>query len=251
MSIILRLRFPRWPIGPIGLVVLIAGSGGLTSQNRVQADSNYAVLLASPFEGHSGNVVHLSGSGFTPSTRLYLSWVCPRWDIPSAAQLHNFGQAVGPVTDASGNFAGFPLHDVSLHGLSRSPCQFYANYVNGLVAPLIPALYTIVPHGERLSSYATRIIGSAAVVQRANRSHRQDIVRIRTRGHTWGGAMAAVTIRFQNATIRRKVPLDWEGQAAFPITVPSGSSQAGKARVHVHFHLGSFGGTTNAFFISR
>src|SRR5947209_20354302 len=83
-------------------------------------------LIAVPAEGHTGDTLYLSGSGYKPNTQLVITLACPDWFYSP----HGNVEAIsGPVTDAHGRFVRFDkLRAMALNGERSSPCHIYTNY---------------------------------------------------------------------------------------------------------------------------
>lgn len=225
--------------------VALAGTAAIFPALPRPALAQNAVLRVDPFEGHSGATVFVSGSGFEPLTQLNLLIACPSWDNPTAAALNNVDLETGPVTDANGDFAGWPFPNFRLHGVQQSLCRVYANYVHAFNVSDFPAYYTIVAPHVRLPARARLIEGTVKVHPKQVKSGLQERINI-TNG--WGGAVAAYSVTYPHLTpVSGHVRLDSNGSKSFRIKVPVGH-QPGLARVKVHFSLGQTRGATSAAF---
>lgn len=212
------------------------------------------ILLVRPYEGHSGDTVYLSGSGFLPNTQLIIWMACPKWDDPHAIPEGNLLGVTGPTTNSHGDFAGWPLRGFHLHVLQESPCAIYANYSKEqnsagqtyFVCDICGSYYIIRP-GVRLRYDAKHI---TAVVTPSPKRVKSGLAENISISRGWGGAIARVVVSVPHgASLVRKVRLDWKGQQSITIRVDAGPNQAAQVKVNVSFRLGQTTGRSTTNFI--
>lgn len=247
-------------------VVFLPGIGGM-HRHLAQASpptpipTGLKVLQAYPYEGHNGDTIYVSGTGFRPRTRLQFLITCPKWDDPTMAGLFNYGLFIG-MSDAKGGFLAVPLQRFVLHGppaLTGSPCVIYVNYI-GLppsVTDTLPkgpdfvadinAVYTIVPSDQRLGANARSI--HTVVTPRPKKVKAGLVERIHI-AKGWGGAVARVTVTYPHVRpVVRTVRLDWKGEADVRVGITGAGLQPGLAKIQVRCRLGSARGMSFASFV--
>src|SRR5205085_2430710 len=74
---------------------------------RAMAGNLYPVVRAVPFEGHAGDPIDLSGSGYPPHKALAAIMACPNPFSPNIVPYQNIKYFPGITTDHRGDFAGF------------------------------------------------------------------------------------------------------------------------------------------------
>jgi hypothetical protein len=173
---------------------------GVFAGSRPASAQTTPTLIAVPFEGHAGDIVYLSGAGFDPSQKLFITLACPDW-------YHSFQGNVevlyGLRTDRHGRFLGYrALRAMTLTGTASSACQIYAS--NGGSPFAASAAYTIKSHDDALDECAIKMCMTAT--PQMIRSH----LRLSIRG--WPGAKANVTITYPDGRVQHaKTSLDWMG----------------------------------------
>ena len=112
------------------------------------------ILLADPTDEHNGETFYLSVHGYRPRTHLSFVIACPSFFDPTAREYQNVALYDGPVTNASGDFSGYPIMGFQLRGLPSSPCTIMANYpgLNQVFVSTRPALYIIIAKDQRKPS---------------------------------------------------------------------------------------------------
>ncbi len=173
---------------------------GVCAGSKTTSAEEPLILIAVPSEGHPGDTIYLSGSGFDPSAKLYITLACPDW-------YHNpYGNIevlYGARTDEHGRFLAYrALRAMALIGVRSSLCQVYASDRSNPFA--VSAPYAIRAPDEPLSKCARQICVTATA--HVAGSHLNMTV------HGWPGAKVQVKItypdgRVQHATTR----LDWLG----------------------------------------
>jgi hypothetical protein len=212
-----------------------------------------SVLSASPYMGHSGDVIWLSGSGLLPERQYELVMACPIWFDHNVYSWGNLMSVTnGPVTDENGRFTRFRMRALILHHLPSSSCFIYSALPeeNGL-GPNQPAQYYIAAQGTKLPACVTHICGTVNLSTKAARAGHLAALDI-VSSH-WGGAFATVTISFKGTKpLRIKTSLDWAGRRHVTVHVPPQVSHISTANVSVAFHLGQTRGrTTTQFTVVR
>lgn len=227
----------RW----VGFVVLIAATvGGLSSVLRVDASSR-ARLIAEPAEGHAGDGIFLSGSGFRPNSLLQLAMACPTMASPSAGEA-----AFGTVrTDAAGHFVRARIIAIYARGNLRSTCAVYAGPASDPSAGVVPAHYVVLPRSSRPSWCAVHMcLHVKASLARGKSGSRGSIVLT-----GWPGALARVTVvSAGGARQRRVVRLDWRGTAKVVIPIATAGKAGVVSRVNVRAQLGRYSGSSSTRF---
>ena len=179
----------------VGVLVsgVFAGSGPASAQTT-------PTLIAVPLEGHAGDIVYLSGSGFDPSQKLFITLACPDW-------YHSFQGNVevlyGLRTDKHGRFLGYrALRAMTLSGAPSSACQIYAS--NGGSPFAASTAYALKAHDEALGECTIKMCVTATPQMIG--AH----LRLSIRG--WPGAKANVTITYPDGRVQHaKTSLDWMG----------------------------------------
>jgi len=174
---------------------------GVFADSRPASAQTTPILIAVPAEGHAGDTVYLSGAGFDPSQKLFITLACPDW-------YHSFQGNVevlyGLRTDKHGRFLGYrDLRAMTLSGVSSSACQIYASNEGSPFAA--STAYTIKAHDDALVECAVKMCMTAIPQMIGSR------LRLSIRGG-WPGAKATVTITYPNGRVQRvKTSLDWMG----------------------------------------
>jgi hypothetical protein len=213
-------------------------------------------LLVKPDQAHLGGQLYLSGSGFEPHVREYLTVACP--DVERAFTIKNgsIEQIPGPVTDSQGNFSKFPFRLFSPIPQVTSPlvCTVYASYGNNFLGVDIPGQYTVVPVTESLTPCSVHMCN--VTVQPVPLRVHAGLIDVITVSGGWGGALAEVKVLYVGLKIAdqpavQRQQLDWEGRARFKFYAPAHMDRAMvsvAARVSVRVRLGSVAGVSSGTF---
>jgi hypothetical protein len=222
------------------LLSLCALLGALTSQSSTRASTQNSRMIAAPAEGHSGNLIYLSGGGFAPHQRLSLEARCTGVRGPTYLP--------GPVTSGKGTFVGFRIAAPTWSGSRASRCQIYASGTpRGQKLPHeIPAKYTLIPAGQPLSRCATRMcLKVTAVLSLTQRGAQGNVVI-----NAWPGAVASAAVVYPGGNVKyRGVRVGWQGSGDVRVRIAKRIKSALKARVYATAVLGSISGSASADFI--
>lgn len=167
---------------------------------------------------------------------------CPTWYAPEAHKYRNFIYQVGPVTNERGNFAGFKLQKFNLNVVPTATCRIYLRVSDREFGPDIPALYTVLPHDQRLQKCDITICAKVHV--RLVHSGAAEIIDI-TNG--WGGAIAEITVSAPGVHLIERLHLDWNGAKHLRVPLAVHLVKPGTGRVHVRVRLGGAQGTSDAY----
>ena len=199
---------------------------------------HHPMLLATPGEGHSGDVIYMSGGGFAPHQQLGFDVTCGG-GVPGMS-------LAGPLTSARGSFVAFRIPTPTVSTSKRLPCTVYATSTLGRrehLSGTIPARYTLVPTTEPLSRCAQRMCVKVTPVLVLTRRGVEGTVVVATRP----GAVALVDIMYPGGRVKyRGVAVDWGGTGAVKVRIATNVKKALKVRVFVSAVLGSMSGTTTA-----
>ena len=202
-----------------------------------RAQAPVPVLIAEPTEGHTGDTVFLSGSGFPPGAQPSIALACPDW---SNNPHGNISLIAGPVADARGRFVAFAaLRAMTLVGVQSSPCHIYASYG---INPLGPyALYTIKAPEEQLDQCARVICVKADAVLSGSK------VKITVTG--WPGARTVIKITYPSGKVQKlKMQLSWKGQGLLRATVEERVTSGSPAHYQVQASLNHISGIAKGHF---
>jgi len=190
-------------------------------------------LIVTPSQGHAGDAIFLSGSGFAPGRSAFIFLRCgsqrpTRADIVRANSL--------------GRFAGFQFH---LPRVTAGRCRFSA------ASSAVPdirtreSLYTVVAPRRALARCAMQIcLGIQAFLVRLKNGARGNIVI-----SGWPGAVVHVTVaRTEVGAKYRVLHLNWRGVGSMSTSIAPGLIKGLKARVFVHARLGRISGKGQARF---
>lgn len=229
----------------MGMAVLVAAVASVWFAWSASAQGN-SILVAAPFEGHSGDPVYITGSGFRPNQAETVIMACPDWAHAFRGQSQNFMEVPGPTTDSHGNFPTFRLPALSLQGTATSGCYIYANDGANQFGPDIPAIYTILPANAPVDHCARYICVHLSVDRRTISPGKTEVIFVKTGKYgVWPGAVADVAIRFPHSKIiHRHVRLNMHGEAR--ITLRGGHLRPASASVKVSVRLGPFSGHASA-----
>lgn len=218
----------------LGALCVIA-SGSASARGGISLTQ----LRVTPSEGHAGDTIDLSGSGFPAFTHLNLLMACPNWQAENAEILGNVVILPGPTTDIHGQFSGVLIHAIHLHGLSQSTCQIQASFGDNPFAVDIPAVYLIVQHGQplRLGRCQRQLAVCGLQVQpRQVRSGYDEKISLRT----WPGALVSTTYTYPNKNQTTDYHhADWTGAVHWTKRI---SAAVGSAQVKVSAALGPMAG---------
>jgi hypothetical protein len=226
--------------GRLTLLGLCALAGTLISQSSTRASPHHSRVIAAPAEGHSGNLIYLSGGGFAANHRLSLEARC--------AGSHGPTYLPGPVTSANGTFVGFRTAAPTWSGSRASRCKIYVSGTlrGGKLRYEIPAKYTLIPAGQPLSRCATRMCVKVTAVLSLTQREAQGNVVI----NAWPGAVASAAVVYPGGNAKyRGVKIGWQGSGAVRVRIAKRIKAAMKARVYATAVLGSMSGTASAEFI--
>lgn len=213
------------------------------------ANAAVAVVRATPFQGHEGDPIDLSGSGLPPHRQINFLMACPSWHGDNVYDYKNFTLREGPITDGKGEFAGYLLSAIHLHHVSPPMgCQIYASVPAENVPffpGITPATYEIRESSARLSrcSRALCLNKVTAAPQRVRAGYQE---RIWVKG--WPGATVDVTLSYPTHDVHHRHPLDWNGEYEFVDTVPEQLSDQTRVKITVRAWLGRMEDTANTGF---
>jgi hypothetical protein len=210
------------------LPVLIAP----TSVGRAAPPIN-GVLFAVPFEGHSGDLIYLSGGYLPPYTEYYVYMACPNWK--DAYKDNNYEFVVKrdsegklrpvPVwTDGNGAFVAFAMHAVVLNGVNTSDCLIYVSNTINPYGPELPAPYTILPPTQPPGVCSRTMCPHFTVAPKRVRAGNSESISV---SGGYPGANGTVTVTFKGVAtptgrlaVTGKLHLDWRGSGRVRIKVP-------------------------------
>jgi hypothetical protein len=206
------------------LGVLLATMVGLPCTVTAAAPAR---LIVMPAQGHAGDPIFLSGSGFAARR-------------PVSIFLRCGSGAPAPVGAARANgigrFAGVRLR---LTAPRVGRCSFSAASPAVPAARTRPSRYTFVPAGRQLARCSLHMcLRVQAFLVRLRNGARGNIVI-----SGWPGATADVTVaRTQTGAKFRELRLNWRGVGSMSTRVAPGLLKGLKARVFVRAHLGRISG---------
>lgn len=220
--------------------------------SSASGSSAVAVMRVTPYQGHSGDLVDLSGSGFLPRVQMYVMMACPNAADPFMYAHRNFvGPLLGPITDANGEFAGFLFRAPKLAGIPNAGCTVYEvdpQHNQPFGAPgAIPGVYTIVRPGVKLARCqrtlcVTKVVAAPRRIRAGLKEH------IMVKG--WPGARVDTVFTYPSKQPEHHVAhLDWTGTYSLTETVPSALPNQMSVRVTVHASLGKMTDTRQGSFI--
>lgn len=204
-----------------------------------------SILIASPFEGHSGDTIYLSGAGLDPKQHLYVMMACPNWHDPSVFRYGNIKfEPSGPTTDGRGEFTAFPFQVLTLRGIPSLGCQIYVQYGQNPYGPDFPAQFTILgarAHAHRCALQICVHIKTSPVRVRSGFTEYINIAHDKT--GPWPGAQADVMIVYPDGkTQRSQVILNIKGDAVARLRIDAHYAQTVPANVVVRVHMGGMAG---------
>jgi len=181
-------------------------------------------LIVTPSQGHAGDAIFLSGSGFAPSRSVFVFVSCGS---------HQPSRIATFTANSQGRFAGVRMH--LARGAKAGRCRLSAA---SSVAPAIrtrESLYTVVSPGRPLARCAAQMcLGIQAFLVRLRNGARGTIVI-----SGWPGAIVHVTVaRTEVGAKYRILRLNWRGVGSMTTPIAPGLIKGLKARVFVHARLG-------------
>lgn len=231
-------------------VALILASVSMASGTHQPAIAVNAVLYASPSQGHSSDVIYVSGTGFHPGHRPVLLMMCPGWWDRSSVSWNNYSdEKEGPPADAQGEFKAFKFQVIALHHLSSSGCQIYDTNTPIRWGPDIPASYLILPPDQQPLSCERYICVNVRAQPTRVRAGLFENIDVKSNPpEQWGGAAATVTITYPHAQMQKPLVLGAGGTGRLRIQIPIHVTQPVVARVKVHVRLGNYVGDRGTTF---
>lgn len=171
-------------------------------------DKFYEVFLAVPSEGHGGNVVDLSGSGFVPGYHVYVGIACEKGGGPWVR---------GPVVPKNGTFRGV-IYPVPSWISAPSTCRFCAlqdidwHRDGDGVGPVPPSVaYALVAKDAPVPWCVTHICMTVAY----RRIGSQDLLLVTG----WPGAKGSATVSIGKQYRRQfSFKFTWQGTAVLTLT---------------------------------
>lgn len=229
-------------VGVIVPVCLFAsGSAAAGSVNSLTQ------LKVTPNEGHAGDLIDLSGSGFPPFTHLNIVMGCPSYLAQNAVQLKNVTILPGPISNIHGEFSGFLIRAIRLHGMPFSPCQIQASVGDNPFGVDIPAVYFIQQSGKPLKLTQCQrhlCVQHLQVRPHQVRSGYDEKISLRT----WPGATVATTYTYpDNRQTIDYHRADWTGTARWTKRIV-GQTATGAVEVKATASLGPMSGAKTAKF---
>lgn len=191
-------------------------------------------LIVTPSQGHAGDAIFLSGSGFVPSRTAFIFLRCGSQQPRQVATAR---------ANPDGRFAGFQLR--LSRGVRAGRCGFSAASSSAPGVRTRESRYTVVSPGRPLARCATQIcLGIQAFLVRLRNGARGNIVI-----SGWPGAMVHVTVaRTESGAKYRVFRLNWRGVGSMTTSIAPGLIKGLQARVFVHARLGSVAGKGQARF---
>lgn len=188
------------------------------------------VLIVTPAEGHSGDTVYLSGSGFAPGSSLIFTMACPAKPAGEKSRVV-LGKA-GPRIGHSGTFKGASFRALKLQGMATTSCSFYAGGQTSPFAATAP--YAIVAQNDPLPWCASHICMTVAY----RRIGSQDLLLVTG----WPGARGTAKVTKGNYRRRLPVAFDWQGITL--LTLSHAAALRGKsAHIVISTRMGRVTGT--------
>jgi hypothetical protein len=195
-------------------------------------------LRVTPSEGHAGDTIDLSGSGFPAFSHLNILMACPSWQAEKAVQLGNVVIMAGPTTNINGQFSGFLFRAIQLHGIPFSTCQIQASVGDNPFGVDIPAVYLIRQRSQPLKLKPCRrhlCVQQLQVEPHQIRSGYDETVSLRT----WPGALVTTTYMYpDNRQTTDYHRADWTGIARWTKHI-TGVAATGPVQVRAVATLGS------------
>lgn len=190
-------------------------------------------LMVAPAQGHAGDPIFLSGSGFAPHLPVSIWLQC--------------GTTERVVTtiraNALGRFVGFRLR-LPNHNRSGT-CAFWGASQPTPSVRSRPIPYAFVPHGHSLTRCAIQMcLHVQAFLVRLKSGARGSVV-----VSGWPGAVVHVTIaRTEHGAKSRVIYLNWRGVGSLSTPIAPGLLKGLQARVFVYAQLGHISGRGEARF---
>jgi hypothetical protein len=213
---------------------------------RAIAGNLYPVLRAVPFEGHAGDPIDLSGSGYPPHKGLYAFMACPNPFSPTVEPYDNMKFFTGIMTDNRGDFAGFVLKAIQVHHeLLPYSCRIYVG--GATVNPYgdaIPATFTELPKSQHIPASARFSVQTTSLPRRVRSGLREHI----TLGG-WPGSTANVVVTSGRSRLhQRRVILDWTGAGAWNLRVDAPQARSAVLHVRATARLGAMASSSTSQF---
>jgi hypothetical protein len=187
-------------------------------------------LIVTPSQGHAGDPIFLSGSGFVPkhAVSIYLRCVSRSPERMTVTRANGLGRFAAvrirlPLTQRAGR------------------CRFSAASLATPSMRIKAHAYQVVPLGHRLAKCSAHMClrVQAFLVRLANGARGNIVI------SGWPGATANVTIaRTATGAKYRELRLNWRGVGSVSTPVAPGLLKGLKARVFVRAHLGKVWGQT-------
>ncbi len=223
----------------LAFITLIALAGIFVPTSRTAALAARAKVVVMPREGHAGDTLYLSGSGFPPNRALTATFQC--------RGIYGYRPSDrGLRTDVDGQFLAYS--GLRLRGVKPGDCliRVSAGRASASSATAASATYTILPSTRPLSRCDTHICLQVKAILVRLSSGVQGNIAI----EGWPGAWADVTVTSPHGGAQhRRVRLHWQGSATVQLLVAPGLNQGLKARVYVRARLGAVSGSGSQRFI--
>jgi hypothetical protein len=227
-----------------GAAIVLPGS-----LKRAVADG-YSILVVTPIQGHSHDIVYLSGDGLEPNKRLAVTMDCPNALDKSVSQYNN-GILVpkGPITNAHGQFRDFPFQVLTLRHFASLLCTIYVQDHENYLGPDFPATFDILPPGQAVDAKWKKPPVHIKEVPKQVKSGLIENISVRS----WPGATAVIRVSYAGARARtQKVALNLKGfgRVAFKVSF-SGAASTVAARVQVRIVVGTYHASGTSGFTIR
>lgn len=212
---------------------MIAASAIAALPHPVAASSPLR-LIVTPTQGHVGDRIFLSGSGFTSrgSVSVYLKCGVQPPERVTTVRANGLGRFAG-------SRVRFALHK------QGAVCRFLAASQNTPTVRAKTGVYTFVPARRPLAKCAVHMcLHVQAFLVRLKNNAKGNIVI-----SGWPGATADVTVaRTQAGAKFRELRLNWRGIGSVSTPIAPGLLKGLQARVFVRAHLGSVSGQSVSSF---
>ncbi len=191
-------------------------------------------LIVTPSQGHAGDAIFLSGSGFVPGRPAPILLRC------GSQQTRRLRTV---TANSHGRFAGMQVR--LSRGTKAGRCGLSAASSKAPAIRTRESLYTVVSPRRPLTRCAAQIcLGIQAFLVRLRNGARGNIVI-----SGWPGATVRVTVaRTEVGAKYRVFRLNWRGVGAMTTSIAPGLIKGLRARVFVHARLGRVAGTGHARF---
>ncbi|HZS93293.1 MAG TPA: hypothetical protein VFA78_00715 [Chloroflexota bacterium] len=217
------------------LLLWLPGAAHATSNEGVSLGPTE--ITAEPLDGHAGDPIYLSGTGFPKNTNLEITMVCPRILTPGYVNNTEIWYP-GPRTNSQGSFVGYKINAIKLTGMKSSPCTIYSSNGANPLGVDIPESYRIFARTQQLPSSATRM--TAAVRTSPAQAHGGQMETV-SLSQGWPGAYTTVYLKYGGLTLSKSLRLNASG--AGRVRWQLGHVRgAVSARVSVRMRLGRYKG---------